>query len=115
MQTTVLKELLTLHPLSAWHEELGPVLWWFLDSDGNPTEPPYVGSPNDCGHTVECAMQHYVGGSGELKETRSRTDVGGWPGYHQYWSPIPMVGRPDSHGQDAPTEAAPREPGSTAP
>lgn len=91
MQSTDLKELLTLRPASEWHEEIGPVLWWFVDSDGNPAEPPYVGTPLDAGHTVECVMKHYVGGCGGVKETTSRTDVGAWPGYHRHWSPIPMV------------------------
>lgn len=91
MQTTDLRALLTLRPASEWNEDVGDVLWWFVDSDGNPTEPPYVGTPLDLGHTVQCVMTHYVGGCNEVKETESKMQVGGWPGYHQFWSPIPMV------------------------
>lgn len=91
MQSPDLRELLTLRPSEQWYEEIGPVLWWFLDSDGDPTEPPYVGTPLDTGYTVECVMRHYVGSCSEVKETKSRTDVGGWPGYHTHWTPIPAV------------------------
>lgn len=31
------------HPLSAWHEDDGPALWWRFPVD----EPPYVGTPLD--------------------------------------------------------------------
>jgi hypothetical protein len=30
-------------PLSEWHEDIGPALWWFFPM----TEPPYVGGPTD--------------------------------------------------------------------
>ncbi len=30
-------------PLDAWHEEVGPVLWWLFPVK----EPPYVGTPID--------------------------------------------------------------------
>lgn len=73
-------------PLSEWSEERGAVLWWRFPID----EPPYVGTPNDCGQTVE--MRHYVGGAGEVKTTR--TDVGGWPGYHTHWTPIALPDAP---------------------
>lgn len=38
-----LKDLLTPRPLSEWHEDFGPVLWWRFPI----VEPPYVGSPLD--------------------------------------------------------------------
>lgn len=67
--------------ISEWCEEDGPALWWT-----NPiTEPPYCGSPLYCGHTVE--MRHYIGGEGEIKTVT--TNVGGWPGYHEWWTPLP--------------------------
>jgi hypothetical protein len=30
-------------PLAEWHEDLGPMLWWFFPIE----EPPYVGGPLD--------------------------------------------------------------------
>lgn len=84
MQSTDLRELLTLRPAAEYHEDMGNVLWWVLPL----TEPPYVGKPTDCGHTVEL---HYP----EQGEVRiNRVFVGGWPGYHTHWSPIPMVVTP---------------------
>lgn len=62
--------------LDEWSEEDGPVLWWKFPIE----EPPYCGTPNDCGHTVE--MHHYH--RGDVKVTR--TQVGGWPGYHTHWT-----------------------------
>ena len=86
MESTNLRELLTLRPINEYHEDMGPVLWWLLPI----AEPPYVGGPNDCGHTVEVhtLMPHEV-----LNEARhvTRMFVGGWPGYHTHWSPIPSV------------------------
>lgn len=32
-----------LHPLVEWHEDDGPVLWWWLPV----SEPPYSGTPLD--------------------------------------------------------------------
>lgn len=37
------EDLQTARPLTEWHEDIGPVLWWDLPVQ----EPPYVGSPND--------------------------------------------------------------------
>ncbi len=67
--------------IDEWHEDMGDVLWWT-----NPvTEPPYLGSLLSCGMAIE--MSHYVGGEGEVKTLR--TFVGGWPGYHEWWTPLP--------------------------
>jgi len=71
--------LTTPRHVSEWCEDEGPVLWW------HPGEPPYCGTPNDCGHTVE--MRHYTGGEGDIKTVS--TSVGGWPGYHEWWTPLP--------------------------
>ena len=30
-------------PIEDWHEDYGPVMWWFRDMG----EPPYCGTPND--------------------------------------------------------------------
>ena len=79
MQSTNLRELLTLRLLAEWHEDDGEVLWWKLPI----TEPPYVGSPLDEGVlvTIKVADRDYSQG----------IYVHGWPGYHTHWSPIPSV------------------------
>jgi hypothetical protein len=66
----------TAYPAHLWHEDLGDVLWWKFPVE----EAPYVGTPNDLGHTVE------LHGRGGLL---ARVDVGGWPGYHTHWTPLP--------------------------
>jgi hypothetical protein len=63
-------------PLSEWTEEVGDALWWRFPVE----EPPYVGSPNDRGLTVEI---HSAAGMA------CRGAVGGWPGYHTHWTPLP--------------------------
>lgn len=68
-------------PLSAWHEDDGPVLWWAFHVQ----EAPYVGSPLDLGQTVE--VHTHAG-------MVSRFQVGGWPGYHTHWTPLPPTPLP---------------------
>lgn len=65
-------------PLSEWHEDIGPVLWWWFPV----REPPYVGTPLDRGYYVQVQMT----GRGWV-ETVGR-NVGGWPGYHTHWTPL---------------------------
>lgn len=36
-------KLVTARPLDEWHEDFGPVLWWFFPIG----EPPYAGTPLD--------------------------------------------------------------------
>lgn len=76
-------------PLAEWTEEDGDVLWWFFPM----TEAPWIGSPLSCGHTVElwtrAAPQNLM---------VMRGMVGGWPGYHTHWTPLPPI----------PTQASPR-------
>ena len=92
MESTNLTELLTLRPASEYHEDMGPVLWWVLPI----TEPPYVGGPNDCGQTVEIrtAVPHVQHNLMDKMRDTTRIFVGGWPGYHTHWSPIPSVATP---------------------
>ncbi len=73
---TVTREI--ARPESEWTEEDGTVLWWFFPM----TEAPYVGSPLDCGYTVE--MRGHKG-------LLARGNVGGWPGYHTHWTPLPPI------------------------
>ena len=76
-----LDALLIPRHIDEWHEDLHDVIWWTYPIN----EPPYIGSPLSCGHTVE--MRHYIGGEGEVKTVS--TNVGGWPGYHEWWTPLP--------------------------
>ncbi len=73
-------------PAAEWHEDIGDVLWWRFPVE----EPPYVGSPNDLGFTVEVEIRTHAG------TTMHRSNVGGWPGYHTHWTPIPMALLPRS-------------------
>lgn len=70
--------------LAEWHEDNGPVLWWKFPL----TEPPYVGTPNDCGQTIEITVK--ANGIDKVM----RAEVGGWPGYHTHWTPIPTPAPP---------------------
>lgn len=66
------------NPLRDYEEKMGAVLWWSFPV----MEPPYCGSPLDCGHTVEVSVKAF----GVDKIVRAY--VGGWPGYHTHWTPI---------------------------
>jgi hypothetical protein len=68
------------HPISEYHEDYGPVLWWKFPI----TEPPYVGMPLDQGQPVEITIRDSV-----RDHTYTRR-VGGWPGYHTHWTVIPL-------------------------
>jgi hypothetical protein len=67
-------------PISEYHEDMGPVLWWTFPL----SEPPYCGMPNDAGHTVEIAVRAFG------VDKMMRVLVGGWPGYHTHWTPIEL-------------------------
>lgn len=71
-------------PLSEWHEEIGDVLWWKFPI----TEPPYCGSPLCLGFTVESETVIRRHNQREVRKT-IREEVGGWPGYHTHWTPLP--------------------------
>lgn len=62
-------------PLSEWHEGDGDVLWWRFPV----REAPYVGSPLDLGKAYQ------IRGIGESVTVH----LGGWPGYHTHWTPLP--------------------------
>lgn len=88
-----------VRPLSEWHEDMGPKLWWRFPID----EPPYVGSPLDCGHPVEVVVR-YIGESIDgdtcpvVENTRSY-NIGGWPGYHTHFTDIPIPAEPRKEKQ----------------
>jgi hypothetical protein len=83
-------------PISEWSEEIGPVLWWCFPI----VEAPYVGTPNDLGFSVEAeiVMRTYADRYSDSEPQRDhvRRNVGGWPGYHTHWTPIPMPDHADS-------------------
>lgn len=78
-----------LCPLEEWHEDKGDVLWWKFPI----TEPPYVGSPLDLGHQVEITVRAH--GVDKLM----RVNIGGWPGYHTHFTPLPQVTAYDNADQ----------------
>ena len=80
---------LTPRPLSEWSEEDGNVLWWQFPIG----EPPYVGTPNDLGYTVEAEMVMRRHGEQEVAKL-IREQVGGWPGYHTHWTRIIVPEQP---------------------
>ena len=71
----------TARPLAEWAEEEGDVLWWKFPVE----EAPWVGSPLIAGRTVEI----HTWDTGEGPRLASRTTIGGWPGYHTHWTPLP--------------------------
>lgn len=68
-------------PLSEWHEDYGDVLWWKFPIE----EVPYCGTPNDLGQTIEVTVRAV-----DLDKL-IRAQIGGWPGYHTHWTPLPEV------------------------
>lgn len=94
MLSSHLDELLRLRPASEYHEDMGPVLWWNWPI----TEPPYVGGPNDCGHTIELHSYstHLTDETPQKRRNVTRLFVGPWPDYHAYWSPLPEVREPEA-------------------
>lgn len=71
--------------LDEWNESCGDVMWWTFPVE----EAPYVGSPLDTGLVVEVSVAIVNGGK---KMTQM---VGGWPGYHTHWTPLPEAPTPD--------------------
>lgn len=75
-------------PLSEWHEDMGPMLWWKFPL----FEPPYVGTPLDLGHdvVVESTVSTFLGSESKIANFM----VGGWPGYHTHFTQIPIPEEP---------------------
>jgi hypothetical protein len=59
-------------------------------------EPPYVGTPNDCGFTVhvETKIATSCTSNEKPRSMARRFDVGGWPGYHTHFTEIPIPEAP---------------------
>lgn len=91
-------------PISEYHEDMGYVLWWHWvkGSDGVTSywagEPPYVGTPLDCGFTVEAhTTTRIITQSNQEHDPDPvihRINVGGWPGYHTHFTSITMPQEP---------------------
>lgn len=80
-------------PADQWHESHGDVLWWCWRDGDWLAEAPYVGTPLDLGHTVECHTHAQKG-----DRPAARFMVGGWPGYHTHWTRIAQPGAPGGEG-----------------
>jgi hypothetical protein len=90
----------TPRPIEEYHEDMGPVLWWKFPIE----EPPYVGTPNDLGKEVVIEMptvgyctahvDRDFSPNAMPKKTITHPGstffVGGWPGYHTHFTPIPL-------------------------
>lgn len=72
-------------PIADYHEDMGDVLWWKFPI----TEAPYVGTPNDLGFGYQIAAAI---GMDPLREING--NVGGWPGDHTHFTPIPIPQEP---------------------
>lgn len=81
-----MQTLTTPRPIEEYHEDMGTVLWWKFPI----VEAPYVGTPNDFGYTVEVRLASSDDPSAQLL-TRH---VGGWPGYHTHFTPLPTPETP---------------------
>jgi hypothetical protein len=69
-------------PYEEWHEDDGPVLWWKFPV----TEAPYVGTPLDLGFGVRVRLDTVL-----EAPLDTEVNVGGWPGYHTHWTPLPPI------------------------
>ncbi len=87
---TVTPERVVARPLHEWTEDMGDVLWWAFPI----TEAPWVGTPLSLGHTVEVHTQDSV-----RPRVAARCYVGGWPGYHTHWTPLPAPPAPPPAGR----------------
>lgn len=88
LQGAALVHLTTPRPIAEYHEDMGPVLWWKFPIE----EPPYVGSFGSLGYTVEAELVLRKDRKQHKREVRMM--VGGWPGYHTHWTPLPKVKQP---------------------
>lgn len=77
---------------SEWIENYGDVLWWRFPV----TEPPYLGSPLDCGFNVGAKLYNQFGDVMGTVEG----DVGGWPfasdeEANLFWTPLSIPEKPE--------------------
>jgi hypothetical protein len=89
------EDLHTPRPIQEWDEEIGPVLWWEFPVE----EPPYLGTPFDQGFPIEVMIDG---------ESFSKM-VGGWPGYHTHWTPLPDAAAVERLASALPVSPEPRQ------
>lgn len=90
-------------PLDEWNEAYGEVIWWLWPIQ----EAPYVGSPLNCGHTVEMEITA-AASDGHRERGKMRMDVGGWPWRDAdeetearlFWTPLPDANAIDESIRD---------------
>lgn len=63
VRAVIQDEIERARPLSEWHEDVGPVVWWRFCRDERPDEASWIGTPLD----------------------------DDWPGYHTHWTPHPPI------------------------
>lgn len=99
---STMEELTTPRPLDEYHEDMGPVLWWAWEPETEKLhgrwkrEAPYVGSPLDLGFNVYVDVTLSRQYDGEVEADNNdlppkRFTVGGWPGYHTHFTPLPPM------------------------
>lgn len=86
-------DMFTPRPISEWHEDIGPVLWWKFPIE----EPPYVGTPLDLGQEVLLQASVPLDQTPNTQTFAGTFMVGGFPGYHTHWTPIPIPQLPESN------------------
>lgn len=88
--------LLNPRPIAEYHEDMGPVLWWRFPIE----EPPYCGTPNDIGMTINIETRITLPDGSMQPSSVRNFDVGGWPGSHTHFTPIPIPRTPTCAGAD---------------
>jgi hypothetical protein len=83
-----------LRTIDEWSEDDGDVLWWYV-KDGVIQEAPWVGTPLVIGVTVEShtttRLITQLDQDHDPEPVIHRINVGGWPGYHTHWQPLPAT------------------------
>ena len=85
-------------PISEYHGGMGDVLWWKFPI----VEPPYVGTPNDLGITVEAHTTTRI--ISQMQQDHDpyphieRVNLGGWPGYHTHFTKFEIPDSPSPQG-----------------
>ncbi len=85
---TVLKALtppiICARPLAEWREEMGDVMWWWFNEDGQVAEAPWVGSPSDLGIATSITVQTALGAP-----QVHTVYIGGWADIYTHFTPLP--------------------------